>query len=101
TGGILLFDIKEPSRRRLTRMSSRIGPDWAVFAEIMEDPAKDRLVRKIVSFRKAGQLYRRVEEIHTLAIYSAQQVSQMLRSVGFQVRTYRAYGNYKLAKDRK
>src|SRR5215831_10229910 len=37
-GGILIFDTKEPPSKRVARMSSRAGADWAVIAEIEEDP---------------------------------------------------------------
>ncbi len=100
-GGMLVFDIKEPPPRKLTRVSCRSGPDWAVIAAIEEDPAKQKLVRRIDSFRKIGMQYRRQTEIHRLGIYPVVDVRQMLEAVGFSVRVYPGYGKYHLGADRK
>lgn len=99
--GLLIFDIKEPGGQKLVRISSRIGTDWAVVAEIEEDPRKSRLTRKIHSFRKVGPQYRRQLEIHKAGIYPASEVARMLRLAGFQVRVRSGYGSYRLSLDHK
>lgn len=99
--GILLFDTKEPPRQKVSRISCRTGPDWAVLAHIQEDPVRKKLVRQIEIFRKVGPYYRRRTEIHALGIYRASDIRTMLRSIGFHVRIFAGYGTYKLTPDRK
>lgn len=100
-GGILLFDIKEPPPKRLVRTSACTGEGWAVIAEIDENPARQRLVRTIHSFRKTGGYYRRSVEVHELGIYPLAVTIRMLRKTGFTVRTFPGYGSYRLSSDRK
>jgi SAM-dependent methyltransferase len=100
-GGILILDIKEPPPQRLARTSSRAGANWALIAEIEEDPVRNRLVRKIHSFRKMGGHYRRQGEVHELRIYPVAEVMHMLRAAGFHPRIYQGYGRYKLPSDGK
>lgn len=100
-GGILIFDIKEPPAQKIARVSCRSGPDWAVMAEIEEDPDQKKLIRRITSFRKAGQHYRRQIEIHRLGIYPAAEVRRMLQAAGFSVRVFRGYGAHDLGADRR
>lgn len=100
-GGILIFDIKEPPSQKLSRVAGRIGADWAVLAEIEEDPARKKLIRRITSFRKSGRYYHRQTEIHEARIYPAEDVKEMLQSLGFRVRIYQGYGDYRLAADHK
>lgn len=100
-GGILIFDIKEPPARRLARVSCRSGPNWALMAEIEEDPQQKKLIRRITSFRKTGRHFRRQIEIHQLGVYPAAEVKKMLQSTGFHARVYTGYGTYDLGPDRK
>jgi SAM-dependent methyltransferase len=100
-GGILIFDIKEPPARKLVRMSCRAGPDWALMAEIQEDPIRQKLIRIIDTFRKAGSCYRRQKEIHTLGVYPLTEIKRLLRSAGFTVRSLAGYGSCKLGPERK
>lgn len=91
-GGLFVFDIAEPGRGKGPRQKHRQGPDWAVLVEIEEDARTTRLTRRITTFRKGGELYRRDEEIHQLQLYKRGEVAKELRSVGFRVRTIGAYG---------
>jgi SAM-dependent methyltransferase len=91
-GGLFVFDIAEPGRGKGPRQKYVQGTDWAVLVDVEEDPKTNRLTRRITTFRKAGKLYRRDEEIHQLQLYKRGEVADELRSIGFRVRTIGAYG---------
>ncbi|PYT03492.1 MAG: class I SAM-dependent methyltransferase [Acidobacteria bacterium] len=91
-GGLFVFDIAEPGRGKGPRQKYRQGSDWAVLVEVDEDTRTNRLTRRITTFRKAGELYRRDEEIHQLQLYKRGEVANELRGAGFRVRTIGAYG---------
>lgn len=102
-GGVLIFDIKVPlpRKRKKFRSGARWGKDWAIAVEVEENPHANRLVRKIVTFAKAGQMYKKTEETHVQRIYRAQEVLKMLRKAGFSARIFTGFGRKKLAPDRK
>jgi SAM-dependent methyltransferase len=94
TGGILIFDVAEPGRvpGRLPVFSHWQGRDWAILVSATEDRSRSLLTRRITAFRRAGELYRRTEETHTLRLYEAGRVAEELRRIGFKVRILRGYG---------
>jgi SAM-dependent methyltransferase len=100
-GGILIFDVKEPPAKKIERTSCRYGEDWALIAQIQEDPVRQRLVRIIHTFIKSGSFYSRQKEVHTLSIYPMTEIKRLLRSAGFRVRGISGYGSYKLGPERK
>jgi SAM-dependent methyltransferase len=67
-GGIFIFDIAEPGCGKGPRQKHREGKDWAVLVEVDEDTRTNRLTRRITSFRKEGDFYRRDQEIHQLRL---------------------------------
>ena len=67
-----------------------------VLVEKEEDAERGTLTRRIVSFRKVGEHYRRDDEVHRQRLYKSSEVMRELRRVGFRVRTVRAYGRYPL-----
>jgi SAM-dependent methyltransferase len=91
-GGLFVFDIAEPGRGKGPRQKHRQGTDWTVLVEVDEDTKTNRLTRRIATFRKVGELYRRDEEIHQLQLYKRSEVARELRGAGFRVRTIGAYG---------
>lgn len=95
-GGLFIFDIAEPGRGKGPRQKHREGPDWAVLVEVDEDARTNLLTRRITTFRKAGELYRRDEEVHRLLLYKRSEVVKELRDVGFRVRTIGGYGDQRL-----
>jgi len=99
-GGAFIFDVAEPGqvRSREPVRSFSTGEDWAVLVEKQEDTEHKTLTRRIVSFRKAGEHYRRSQETHLLRLYRSAEISAGLRRVGFRVRTRRGYGRYLLPK---
>jgi hypothetical protein len=73
------------------------GEDWTCLVEFRHDVARRQLTRRIVSFRKAGESYRRHEETHTQQLYPGTKVAEMLRAIGFRVRQSRSYGKHPLS----
>jgi SAM-dependent methyltransferase len=96
-GGLLVFDVAEPDRCRGLTQRFVEGEDWACLVEFQHDTARQRLTRRIVSFRKVVDTYRRHEETHAQQLYPGTQVAEMLRQIGFRVRTARRYGEYPLS----
>jgi SAM-dependent methyltransferase len=93
-GGVLLLDMAEPGRvpgNGLRRTCSE-GKDWALLYSAKEDAEHQFLTRRITSFRKVGEFYRRKEEVHRLRLFERSQVAAQLRDVGFHVRFLRGYG---------
>jgi SAM-dependent methyltransferase len=95
--GLLVFDLAEPGRCKGVTQRFMEGDDWTCLVEIRQDVAKQRLTRRIVSFRKVGNTYRRHEETHTQQLYSGTRIAEMLRNIGFRVRLVRSYGDFPLA----
>ena len=98
-GGLFVFDVLGPGQVQpgATARSFRVGEDWAVLSEREEDAEQRTLVRRIVSFRKVDEHYRRDNETHRVRLYDPSELSSELRQTGFEVRTMRAYGSYPLA----
>ncbi|MDP8952627.1 MAG: class I SAM-dependent methyltransferase [Actinomycetota bacterium] len=93
-GGVLLFDAAGPGRAPGPG-PSRIhaeGEDWAVLATAEEDGERGVLTRRITTFRKVGELYRRGEEVHHLRLIRREAIATQLRNLGFNVRILDSYG---------
>jgi SAM-dependent methyltransferase len=99
-GGVFVFDIAEPGQvaQGTTARGFSEGEDWVVLVEKEEDRGLGTLTRRIISFRKVGEHYRRAEEVHRLRLYEPTDVARELRRVGFRVRTTRSYGRYRLSR---
>ncbi|MES1022135.1 class I SAM-dependent methyltransferase [Gloeocapsa sp. BRSZ] len=96
-GGVFIFDIAESGQVvQGTTKSFTEGKDWIVLVEKTE--RQSRLSRRIITFRKVGEYYRRDDEVHNLQLYEALDISGELRRVGFQVQITRGYGKYELPK---
>lgn len=96
--GVFVFDVAEPGQippGTTTRGFSE-GEDWVVLIEKEEDTEWRTLTRRISSFRKVGEHYRRDDEVHRQRLYEASEIAGELRGVGFRVRTMRSYGRYSL-----
>jgi SAM-dependent methyltransferase len=94
--GLLVFDVAEPGRCKGLTQRFTEGEDWTCLVELRHDVARQRLTRRIVSFRKVGDCYRRHEESHTQQLYPGTKMAEMLRDTGFRVRQVRSYGKYSL-----
>ena len=97
-GGLFIFDVATPGRGGGPgkRQKNVHGRDWAILLETEEDPRRRTLTRRIVSFRKVGDLYRRSEEVHRLRLYRPDDIVAELRRAGFGVRRLRGYGRVRL-----
>ena len=95
-GGLLIFDVAGPGRvpGGLQR-GYKEGAEWAVLYAAEE--AGDKLTRRITSFRKVGDSYRRAQETHHLRLFTRTALTQRLRKLGFKVRTLANYGPLQLA----
>jgi SAM-dependent methyltransferase len=93
-GGVFVFDVAEPGQVARGTRGFTEGKDWVVLVE--KDEERGTLTRRIVTFRRAGQHYRRSDEVHRQRLYKAPDVAGGLRRVGFRVRMIRGYGRYPL-----
>ena len=98
-GGVFVFDVLGPGQVPPgTRAKGfGVGEDWAVLSEREEDAGRGTMERRIVSFRRVGEHYRRTDEVHRVRLYEPQELVAELERVGFRVTTMRAYGNLPLA----
>lgn len=97
-GGMFIFDVAEPGQvaRGASTREFTEGEGWVVLVEKREDSEQKTLTRRIISFREVGEHYRRDDEVHHLQLYSVGNIVKDLRQAGFQVRTRRSYGEYRL-----
>jgi SAM-dependent methyltransferase len=97
-GGVFVFDVLGPGQvpPGATTKGFSVGEDWAVLSELEEDAERGTMERRIVSFRKAGECYRRDEEVHRVRLYDPAELSGELEKAGFRVRTMRSYGGHRL-----
>jgi hypothetical protein len=94
SGGLLVFDVAEPGRGAGAGAQQRFwhGDDWTVLVETTEDRRRNLLTRRITSFRKIGQRYRRDDELHHQRLLRGAELTQQLGTIGFRVRRLRGYG---------
>ncbi len=100
-GGVFVFDVLGPGQVPLG-VASRgwsIGEDWAVLNEKEEDPGRGAMERRIVSFRKFGEHYRREDEVHRVRLYEPEEVAGGLERAGFGVQTMGSYGGHPLGEN--
>ncbi|MBD2772292.1 class I SAM-dependent methyltransferase [Iningainema tapete] len=99
-GGVFIFDIAEPGQITpgSTTKSFMEGENWLVLVEKEENQEQGILTRRIITFRKIGEHYRRDDEVHQQQLYKATDIAQELHQVGFQVQIVRSYGSYNLPK---
>ena len=97
-GGVFVFDVLGPGQvpPGTTSRGWSAGEDWAVLNEREENDEAGTMERRIVSFRKVGDLYRRDGEVHRVRLYEPEDVAESLRGAGFQVDTTGSYGSYPL-----
>lgn len=96
-GGLLIFDVAEPGRCRGRTQAFTEAQDWTCLVEYQHDEPRHRLTRRIVTFRRVGECFRRGEETHPQQLFEEDAVVTMLTRIGFEVQPARAYGEYPLA----
>lgn len=94
-GGVLVFDVVESGRVTGPgpQKNHAEGDGWAVLVTAEEDSTRQVLARRIISFRKVGDLYRRDEEVHCQRLFSRALLVSWLNEIGFQVETLASYGS--------
>jgi SAM-dependent methyltransferase len=97
-GGVFVFDIAEPGQVQSGDKSKGFteGKDWIVLVEKDEDHRRSVLTRRIITLRKAGGRYRRLDEVHRQRLFKVPDITGPLRQAGFRVRTVRRFGGYAL-----
>jgi SAM-dependent methyltransferase len=95
--GVLLLDVAGPERfLPHRRQLHREGDGWVVLVDAEVDDRRKVLTRRITSFRRDGDLYRRAEETHRQRLYSPEEIEELLQSAGFRARRLRRYGSFRL-----
>jgi SAM-dependent methyltransferase len=94
SGGLFLLDVAEPGRVPGAGIARSYfeGDDWAVLVTTEEDRRQKLLTRRITSFRRVGELYRRDQEVHRQRLLAGPELADQLRRIGFRVRILRGYG---------
>ena len=95
---MFIFDVAEPGRAHGSVRNFQKGADWACLVEYDEDRQRERLTRRITTFRKVGTQYRRDEEIHVQQLLRGVELAAELREIGFRVRTVRGYGEFRFSR---
>lgn len=95
--GWFLFDVAGPGRGGPARSRSHRteGDDWVCLAQVDEDPAGQTLERRITTFRRCGELFRRDDELHRLRLFPAGSILDALRTAGFRARRLPGYGTWR------
>jgi len=98
-GGLLIFDVLEPgSVEAKSSITFRENQDWLVLVEKLGDPKNEQLIRKITTFRKVDDLYRRNQEVHVVKLWKGSLLAEKLRKIGFKVRVLKGYGELRFRK---
>ena len=63
-----------------------------------EDDRHRLLTRRITSFRRVGELFRRDHEVHRQRLIARSEVAGQLRSIGFRVRALQGYGELRFGR---
>ena len=75
------------------------GKHWVVLTEKKENKSKKELERRIITFYKNKNGYKRNEEVHKIKLFRTVKIIRILQNIGFDTKFYRSYGNYKLRKN--
>jgi SAM-dependent methyltransferase len=94
--GLFVFDVAEPGRWKGPNQGFREGEGWTCLVYYEHNSDTQQLTRRIVTFRKTGNTYRRHEEAHRQRLYGGTTLAGILRDIGFRVRLVRSYGAYRL-----
>ncbi len=82
--GLFVFVVAEPGRAEGPDRRFWEGRDWACLVEYNHDRRRDRLTRRITTFRKVGRQYRRAEETHVQQLYAGSELASDLRAFSFR-----------------
>ena len=101
-GGLLIFDLMMRAAGPPMRYDSEHqGSNWQLRIEVVEDPARSQLTRRITTtVMEAMGAERRHVETHLLRTYDSLQVEGWLKAAGFTVETVKNYGALQLGPQR-
>lgn len=92
-GGLLMFDLAAPARvPPASRRNYFEGTDWAILVETEGNASRTLLTRRMTTFRKLWDLYRRDFEVHQLQLVEQAEVMASLQALGFSAGTFNSYG---------
>lgn len=93
-GGLLVFDMAGPERvpTQGPQRNYFEGSDWAILVETHGNASRTLLTRRMTTFRKVWDLYRRDTETHELQLVEPEEVLTTLKSIGFTTQTFASYG---------
>lgn len=93
-GGLFLFDVATAGRLGGESRQKKFAEtaDWAVLVDAEEEG--NALTRRITSFYRVNDLFKRDDEIHVLRLLDRDKVQDQLRSIGFTVTPLKAYGQF-------
>ncbi|MEV5411928.1 class I SAM-dependent methyltransferase [Thermopolyspora sp. NPDC052614] len=97
-GGLLLFDVCLVGTEPRPRVACTEGDDWMAVVHAAE--SSGTLTRRITTFRRLGELWRRSDETHLQRLYTRDEITDALRRAGFTVRELASYGDHDLAPGR-
>jgi SAM-dependent methyltransferase len=96
-GGLLMFDMAAPARAPSASQRNYFeGTDWAILVETEGNASRTLLTRRMTTFRKLWDLYRRDFEVHQLQLVEESEVLASLKAFGFNTETFASYGSQAL-----
>lgn len=96
-GGHFIFDIMENTKEvDFSGQGMLLNPQWAVLVNKLHDKKKGILRRKITSFVKKENSYKRTDETHSVILYKQKEILGILKKVGFKVKIQKSYGKFRL-----
>ncbi len=97
-GGLLLFDVAGPGRApHLAPSRGGLATEnWACVAEASQDAQGRLLTRRISTFVRDGQHYRRHDELHRLRLWPTATILSTLRDTGFRAKPLPGYEGFSM-----
>lgn len=97
--GLFIFDLADPKRGSADgRRVCWDEDDWALFLDETKSKDSKHLTRRITTFRRRGNSFRRTQEVHELWLYPPRQILSALRKLGFKAQTLKQYGDHPFPK---
>jgi len=92
-GGVLIFDLALRGRVGAAGLHKHVvTDDWAIMVDSAEPEAGAALERRMTTFYKASEGYRRLDETHRLRLYEAEEIESAVRGAGFAIERVETYG---------
>jgi SAM-dependent methyltransferase len=99
-GGFFLFDLILQLPETVDAYQTwRAGEDWAALIDVTPD--SDAIMRRILTFRRIGDGYRRQEETHRVRLFRPDDIETAVMSAGFSLEIREGYGQTRLPPGRR